>query len=75
MRTQEKNQNKLWHVCPSIIGHHYEYDDRTGSFNQKGLRLFGSVIYEDYSTDDLIINFFTSSLVENADAEIVRDYP
>ena len=40
-----------------------------------GLRLFGSVIYEDYSTDDLSLNFFTASLEERSEAENERDYP
>ena len=72
LRTQEKNIDLLYHVCKPIIGQHNVYDDKTREFETTGPRLFGSVIYEDYSTGILSLNFFTASLDETSDQ---RDYP
>ena len=46
---------------PSIISHQEVLDDQTGD-KETDLRLLGSVIYEDYSTHDLSLNFFTASI-------------
>ena len=60
-------------MCPSIISHQDVID---GAGDKKmGLRLLGSVIYEDYSTCDLSLNFFTASIGDNPQAKTTRDYP
>lgn len=50
LRTQEKKDAQLWRVNPSHITSDGRY--------------FGSVIYEEYGTDELCLNFVTSSVKE-----------
>jgi len=47
LRTQELKESYLWNVNDAII-------------DAKG-RYFGSLIYEEYTTEELSLNFFSSS--------------
>jgi hypothetical protein len=59
LRTQEKKDIQLVQVNQSAI--------------TKSGRFFGSVIYEEYGTDELILNFITSKLQKPEEAPL--DYP
>ena len=71
LRTQEKKDSQLWRVNPSSI-------------TEKG-RYFGSVIYEEYGTDELCLNFVTAEVKdivkktgdenENEEEQVTLDYP
>ena len=55
-------ETQLWHVGPSFI-------------NKAG-RFFGSVIYEEYGTDDLCLNFVTAQFARQKGGETpMKDYP
>ena len=62
LRTQEYKEQQLWYVNPSCI-------------NSDG-RFFSSVIYEEMGTDELRLNFVTSTINESKQDDIEDlDYP
>lgn len=56
MRTQEKKESQLWKVNQSII-----HKNSEGEF-----RFFGSVIYEEYGTDELCLNLVKATVEDIA---------
>ena len=69
MRTQEKKDSQLWQFNQSII----TWDDFKAQF-----RFFGSVIYEEYGTDEMCLNLVKAIVEEvktDKDAEKDEDEP
>lgn len=72
LRTQEKKDSQLWEVNPSQI---------TQSSDGKKMLFFSSIIYEEYGTDELKLNFVTSTVRDaendeaNEDEQAQLDYP
>ena len=62
MRTQERKDTQLWHVNPAMI-------TKEGHF-------IGSVIYEEYGSDMIRLNFVTSTFDETESKKpSAMDYP